>query len=67
MRREAAQAAALKLRSWRKRNGLTQVEAAEHFGVSERSWRRYETPEYGPPRWLVTATAGKDRRLTPAR
>jgi transcriptional regulator with XRE-family HTH domain len=36
------------LRAWRARRGFTQARAAAWYGVSERSWRRYEAGHIPP-------------------
>lgn len=41
------------LKRWRKSMGLSQTAAAEKFGVSESSWRRYETGRQVPPPELL--------------
>jgi transcriptional regulator with XRE-family HTH domain len=36
------------LRRWRALRGFTQKQAADWYGVSERSWRRYEAGSIPP-------------------
>jgi transcriptional regulator with XRE-family HTH domain len=41
------------VRRWRERRGFTQQQAAEWYGVTERSWQRYESGERPVPRPLL--------------
>lgn len=44
---------AARVRLWRANRGFTQREAAEWYGVTERTWQRYESGERSVPRPLL--------------
>jgi DNA-binding XRE family transcriptional regulator len=48
------------LRVWRLLRQMTQADAAEWAGVSERSWRRYETTQV--PSWLARQITREEAR-----
>jgi transcriptional regulator with XRE-family HTH domain len=50
-----------RVREYRTRRGMTQREAAEVIGVSERTWRRWEQPGSRPPAVALRAIAGIER------
>ena len=50
------------LQTWRRGQGWTQRQAAEWYGVHERTWRKYErTIEDG---WMVTVPDRLTKRIT---
>lgn len=44
---------------WRKHRGWTQVRAARWYGVTERTWRRWERREVNVPPSVLKRIAGK--------
>ena len=50
-----------KMKQWRKRLGITQVQAAEHLGVSERMYIRYETNENNITKTIALLAAYVER------
>jgi hypothetical protein len=51
--------------NYRLLRGWTQAVAAQHHGVSERTWRRYESPTAVPPAYLRDQIVRWVRRACP--
>jgi transcriptional regulator with XRE-family HTH domain len=53
------------LRTWRKAQGMTQMQAASALGVSLRQYKRFEAGEYATPLTVRLAAAAIARGLKP--